>query len=181
MSDAVTITNEQINDLPLLLGIVEELGVRRVIDAQIQPHGNWEGISVGTAVSLWLSHLLMERDHRVVSVRTWAAERQQTVNDLLGLRLRETDLTDDRLANVLTMLSDPADQAAMDTALAQDWITVYALPREVVRLDSTSVSVYHDARPAESLLQHGHSKDHRPDLAQFKVMVASLDPLGMPR
>jgi hypothetical protein len=96
---------------------------------------------VGTAVSVWLCHLLMERDHRVVSVREWAAERQQTLGDLLGLLLRETDLTDDRLANVLTMLSDPADQAAMDTALAQDWIAAYALPREVVRLDSTSVSV----------------------------------------
>jgi transposase len=116
----------------------------------------------------------------VVSVREWAADRQQTLDDVLGLLLRETDLSDDRLANVLTMLSDPADQAAMDTALAQDWITVYALPREVVRLDSTSVSVYHDDRPEGSLVQHGHSKDHRPDLAQFKVMLASLDPLGMP-
>src|SRR5713101_3426120 len=115
MSETLTVTSEQINDLPLLLGIVEELGVRRVIDAQIHPHGNWEGISVGTAVSVWLCHLLMERDHRVVSVREWAAERQQTLCDLLGLLLRETDLTDDRLANVLTMLSDPGDQAAMDT------------------------------------------------------------------
>jgi transposase len=180
MHEAFAITNEQINDLPLLLGIVEDLGVQRVIDAQIQPHGNWEGISVGTAVSVWLCHLLMERDHRVVSVREWAAERQQTLCDLLGLLLRETDLSDDRLANVLTMVSEPADQAAMDTALAQDWIAVYALPRDLVRLDSTSVSVYHAARPEESLLQHGHSKDHRPDLAQFKVMLASLDPLGMP-
>ena len=180
MSATFTITNEQINDLPLLLGIVEELGVRSVIDAQIHPHGNWEGISVGTAVSVWLCHLLMERDHRVVSVREWAADRQQTLGDLLGLLLRETDLTDDRLAKVLTMLSAPADQAAMDTALAQDWMAVYALPHDVVRLDSTSVSVYHDDRPAESLLQRGHSKDHRPDLAQFKVMLASLDPLGMP-
>jgi transposase len=180
MCDAYTITNEQINDLPVLLGIIEELGVRRVIDAQIQPHGNWAGISVGTAVSVWLCHLLMERDHRVVSVREWASERQQTLDDLLGLLLRETDLTDDRLANVLTMLGDPADQAAMDTALAQDWMAVYALPHDLVRLDSTSVSVYHEDRPAESLLQQGHSKDHRPDLAQFKVMLASLDPLGLP-
>lgn len=180
MSENCTITTEQINDLPLLLGIIEEMGVRRVIDAHIRPHGNWEGSSVGTAVSVWLCHLLMERDHRVVSVREWGADRQQTLQDLSGQVLRETDLSDDRLANVLTMLSDPADQAAMDTALAQDWIAVYALPREVVRLDRTSVSVYHDDRPKESLLRQGHSKDHRPDLAQFKVMLASLDPLGMP-
>jgi len=58
MSETFAITNEQINDLPLLLGIVEEMGVQRVIDTQIRPHGNWEGISVGTAVS----------------VREWAAD-----------------------------------------------------------------------------------------------------------
>jgi len=29
-------------------------------------------------------------------------------------------------------------------------------------------------------LQLGHSKDHRPDLPQLKVMLATLDPLGLP-
>jgi transposase len=30
------------------------------------------------------------------------------------------------------------------------------------------------------LFQHGYSKDHRPDLAQYKVMLATLDPMGLP-
>jgi hypothetical protein len=30
------------------------------------------------------------------------------------------------------------------------------------------------------LVRYGVSKEHRPDLAQFKVMLASLDPLGLP-
>jgi transposase len=180
MTETMSITNEQINDLPFLLSLVEDMGIRQQIDARIRPHGGWQGISVGTAVSIWLCHLLMERDHRVVSVRDWAAARQRTLADLLGGALRETDLTDDRLANVLTMLSDPADQAAVDQALLADWVQVYHLPRERVRLDSTSVSVYHDQPPADGLLRPGHSKDHRPDLAQFKAMLASLDPLGLP-
>src|SRR5689334_20956130 len=121
MDTMLEITSEQINDLPLLLGIVEEMGIRQVIDAQIRPHGGWEGISVGTVVSIWLGHLLMERDHRLVAVRDWAAARTQTLQDLLGVHLRPTDLTDDRLANVLTMLSAPEDQAAMDAALLADW------------------------------------------------------------
>src|SRR5260221_7416376 len=104
MSENVTITNEQVNDLPLLLGILEEMGVRRAIDAQIRPHGNWDGASVGTVASIWLCHMLMERDHRAVSVREWAAERRGTIGALLGIDLRETDLTDDRLAIVLTQL-----------------------------------------------------------------------------
>ncbi len=180
MSETLDITTEQINDLPLLLGIIEDMGIRRMIDARIQPHGGWQGISVGTVVSIWLCHLLMERDHRLVSVRDWAAARTQTVNALLGITLRDTDLTDDRLANALTMLNDAADQAAVDRALLADWITVYALPTKTVRLDSTSVSVYHDDPPPDGLLRWGHSKDHRPDLAQFKAMLASLDPLGLP-
>jgi transposase len=32
----------------------------------------------------------------------------------------------------------------------------------------------------DGLFQLGHSKDHRPELPQLKVMVAALDPLGMP-
>ncbi len=180
MSATVSITTEQINDLPFLLGVVDDMGIGPAIDAQIRPHGGWQGISVGTVVQVWLCYLLMERDHRLVRVRDWAAARQQTLTDLLGVTLRDTDLTDDRLANVLTMLSDPADQATIDQALLGDWLRVYRLPREQVRLDSTSVSVYHDDPPAESLLRPGHSKDHRPDLAQFTAMLATLDPLGLP-
>ena len=32
----------------------------------------------------------------------------------------------------------------------------------------------------DGLFQFGHSKDHRPDLPQVKVMLSALDPLGMP-
>lgn len=32
----------------------------------------------------------------------------------------------------------------------------------------------------DGLLQLGHSKDHRPDLPQLTVMLATLDPLGLP-
>ena len=78
------------------------------------------------------------------------------------------------------MLSGPEDQAALDQALLADWLRVYALPQQTVRLDSTSVAVYQDPAPPDGLMRHGVSKEHRPDLAQFTVMLASLDPLGLP-
>jgi transposase len=176
----ITITTEQVNSLPLLLGILTDMGVRDLIDTHVTPHGNWQGASVGTLVSIWLSHLLQERDHRLVTVRDWASERVQTINALLDLTLRDTDCTDDRLACILTLLGDPSTQAALDAALLQRWLRIYRLPTDTVRLDSTSVSVYHDALADDSLLQHGWSKDHRPDLRQFKLMLATLDPLGLP-
>jgi transposase len=180
MLPALTITNEQINSLPFLLGVLEDLGMRQIIDRHVRPHGHWQGISVGTAVTIWLSHLLQEHDHRLVAVRAWAAQRAQTLTTLLGITLRDTDCTDDRLANILSMLGDPATQAVLDHALTQSWVRIYRLPRQVVRLDSTSVAVHHDPADPDSLFQLGVSKDHRPDLKQFKVMLATLDPLGLP-
>jgi transposase len=93
--------------------------------------------------------------------------------------LRETDLSDDRLAIVVSVLGEDRIQRQLDAALLGEWLTVYELPTETTRLDSTSVSVYGGGE-AGSLLQQGHSKDHRPDLAQFKVMLSTLDPLGLP-
>ena len=116
----------------------------------------------------------------MIAVRDWAADRVQTINALLDITLRDTDCTDDRLATRLTMLGDPATQATLDVALMQHWVRVYRLPTDTVRLDSTSVSVYHDDVDDTSVLQHGWSTDHRPDLRQFKVMLATLDPLGLP-
>jgi transposase len=179
-SPTLTITNEQVNSLPLLLSIIIDMGIRDLIDTHVPPHGNWEGASMGTVLSIWLSHILQERDHRLVTVRDWAADRVQTLNTLLDIRLRDTDCTDDRLATVLTLLGDPTTQTALDAAQLQRWVRVYRLPTETVRLDSTSISVYHDDVADDSLLQQGYSKEHRPDLRQFKLMLATLDPLGLP-
>jgi transposase len=89
----------------------------------------------------------------------------------------ETDFTDDRLADLLRALSDDADWEALETDLNRKSIAVYHLPTQVVRLDATTVSL--DTDP-EGLFLYGHSKDHRPDLAQVKMMMATLDPMAMP-
>jgi transposase len=55
---------------------------------------------------------------------------------------------------------------------------VYKLTPKNVRLDTTTVSGYHESGE-ESLFQYGYSKDD-PTLRQVKLMVAALDPLGLP-
>ncbi len=174
-----TIRSEQVNDVPLLLGIMEEMGIRRLIDKEVEVHGNWQGISLGRLVEIWLSYVLTEQDHRLVEVRAWANDRQAMFNRALGIEWRDTALSDDRLAIVVSVLGEDGIQRQLDAALLGEWLTVYELPTNTTRLDSTSVSVYGGAE-ADSVLQHGHSKDHRPDLAPFKVMLSRLDPLGLP-
>ena len=52
------------------------------------------------------------------------------------------------------------------------------MSQDVIRCDATTVSGDHEVT-AGGLLQFGHSKDD-PTRPQIKVMMGSLDPLGMP-
>lgn len=174
--DTTTLINEQVNSVPFLLGLMEDVGIRALIDAQVHPHGRWQGARPGTLVTIWLAHMLSERSHKLVVVRDWVAARTHTIETLLGCTVRPTDCTDDRLAHLLSMLGAPTTQAALDRDLTQQWIRIYDLPNDTIRLDSSTVSVYHDLSQPSELLQRGHSKDYRPDLAQFKTMLATLDP-----
>jgi transposase len=88
-------------------------------------------------------------------------------------------MADDRLASILHTFSEDDTWRAFEQDLARQLLRVYALEPTCVRLDSTTVSSY-AAVTEEGLLQWGHSKDHRPDLPQLKVMLATLDPLGLP-
>ena len=49
---------------------------------------------------------------------------------------------------------------------------LYDIKPERVRLDSTTASSYCGVN-TEGLFQWGHSKDHRPDLAQVKIMLST--------
>jgi hypothetical protein len=80
---------------------------------------------------------------------------------------------------VLRLLSDDQRWAAFEAALNPHLVRVYDLRTERVHVDSTSASAYTSVSE-EGLFQFGHSKDHRPDLPQVKIMQAVLDPLGMP-
>lgn len=175
----VEIRTERIDDVPLLVHQQQKMGIPEVLDEVIHPHGNRQGLSVGWLTTAWLSYILSEADHRMSEVEPWAKKQIETLSALLPELIRMKDFTDDRLADVLRALSDDETWEEVETQLGQRLIRVYDLKRGSVRLDSTTAAVYHDTE-GNTLFRHGHSKDHRPDLPQFKVMLGALDPLGMP-
>ena len=65
-----------------------------------------------------------------------------------------------------------------DSDLTQGILLVYDLKGNLIRLDNSRGSGYWKVTQ-DGLFQFGHSKDHRPDLPQFKVMLATLDPPGL--
>jgi transposase len=171
--------SERVDDIPLLVGELERMGVPRLLDEQYGRHGNWQGLSLGWVATVWLGHILSQADHRLNQVQSWAEQRLVTLRICTGQVVRALDLSDDRLAAVVKALSDGERWTAFEDALTGHLVRVYRLRVEQVRLDSTTASGHHGVTE-DGLFQFGHSKDHRPDLPQVKVMLSTLDPLGMP-
>jgi transposase len=179
MTEQLTITTERVDDIPILTASAARLGLAELLDEHFAAHGNWSGISPGKMLTGWLTHILSEADHRLNQVQDWAAKRLTTLRGCLGVELKALDFSDDRLAVGLDLLSDAARWASFEAALNQRTLRVYDLQATRVRIDTTTGSGYWQVTE-EGLFQRGHSKDHRPDLPQLKVVLATLDPLGMP-
>ena len=179
MTETLTIRSERVDDIPLLLAQLDRMGVQPLLDEHFSTHGNWVGLSLGWVTVLWLTHILSEADHRLNHVEPWAEQRLHTLRGGTGQRVHPLDLSDDRLAAVLEALSHDEPWQAFEGAFTQQLLRVYDLQPERVRLDSTTASGYWRVTE-DGLFQFGHSKDHRPDLPQVKVMLAVLDPLGLP-
>jgi transposase len=173
------ITNERVDDIPVLLTQLERMGVKQLIDKYFPKHGNWEGESLGSIAIIWLTHILSQADHRLNHVQGWAAKRLETLKMFAGEKLKELDLTDDRLQSLLRYLDRDENWKPFEAELSGNIIQVYNLNPERIRLDSTTASSNCGVN-SEGLFRFGHSKDHRPDLAQVKIMLSTLDPLGMP-
>lgn len=179
MTETFTVISERVDDVPLLLSHLHRTGVQVRLDEHVISHVNWQGLSLGWVVECWLSHILSQADHRLNQVQAWAERRLETLSDCTGQAVRALDFSDDRLGDVLCALSDDEVWEPFERSLNQNMLRVYDLFPERVRLDSTSVSGCWNVTE-DGIFQFGHSKDHRPDLPQIKVMMASLDPLGLP-
>jgi transposase len=179
MAEKLTLISERVDDIPLLLAQLDRMGVQPLLDEHFPTHGNWVGLSLGWVTMIWLTHILSEANHRLNHVEPWAEQRLHTLRGCTGQPVHPLDLSDDRLAAVLEALSDDAGWPAFEGALNRQLLRVYDLQPGCVRLDSTTASG-HWSVTEDGLFQFGHSKDHRPDLPQVKVMLSALDPLGMP-
>jgi len=179
MATEPIITNERVDDIPVLLTQIQQMGIGKLMDKHFPTHGNWQGESLGKVAVIWLTHILSQADHRLNHVQDWASKRLETLKTLMGDSLEELDLTDDRLEAVLRYLNGDENWSVFEEELGSNLLRVYDLKPERVRLDSTTASS-HCGVNAEGMFQWGHSKDHRPDLAQVKIMLSTLDPLGMP-
>lgn len=179
-NELVVIT-ERVDDVALLLAQMMKMGLPELLDRHLpklpQPWQQ-EGLSWGWTAVIWLAYILSEGDHRKVAMETYVGGMIQTLSQVTGQSIRVLDFSDDRLSHLLRHLSKTRYWQAIEDDLSERSITVYGLSTDVVRLDATTVSAYHQVEEG-GLVQFGHSKDD-PSRPQIKLMLASLDPMGMP-
>src|SRR5882724_11704500 len=176
-SDLVMIT-ERVDDVALLIGQMVKMGLPEVLDRHIPRHWTQRGLSWGWTAVIWLASIVTEGDHRKVSVETYLKGMHHTLSHLTAQVIEPLDVSDDRLSHLLQHVSKPAYWHQIERDLHARSIEVHALPQDVIRCDATTGSGHHEV-PAGGLLQFGQSKDD-PTRPQIKVIMGSLDPVGMP-
>ncbi len=55
MSEELTIVNERVDDVPLLIAHMERMGLPQQLNACFPTHGNWEGLSLGWVATCWFT------------------------------------------------------------------------------------------------------------------------------
>jgi transposase len=187
MSTETAISHEPADDVPVIIAWLLNMCVDKVIDTILpEPHGNWQGLTYGQVIVIWLTFILSQADHRMCPAEEWVRDRVIILRGCTGWEVTAGDLTDDRLEVVLDQLGDEQTRPweSLDVELGQHVIQAYSLPTKTARMDTTTFSVHHGETAPDGekyeLLKFGKSKDHRADLRQFVQALGTLDPAGIP-
>jgi len=159
--------------LPLLLPLLERLGLREAVNRHCHPDGTTSGdLDAGLVAGvLVLNRLLAPQP--LVHVGTWLAGT--ALPDLWGIEAAQGN--DDRLARTLDALSPHLDAIWQDLVVA----AVRAVGLDLSRLayDLTSVA-FCGADDGAELVRFGYSRDHRPDRQQVELATTVTLDGGVP-
>ena len=92
MAENLRLTHELVDDVPLLIGLMQHLGLPEVLDRHLGNHGNHQGMGNGWLATIWLAYILSQSDHRKSSVQAQTLEehlrRARAGTDGLDARAR---------------------------------------------------------------------------------------------
>ena len=168
---------ERVDDIPVIYGLLKRVGIQVVIDQAIRENGNWQGLRCRVGHH-HLAALHIERKEPSDGASTVmdenAHDAAETADESTGGRV---GYDDDRLALCLFYLHKQATWVAIKKELGIRTIRIYVLSAERIRLDATVGTVYHDPSK-HALFKVGKAKNRLYE-TQFKLMLASLDALGL--
>src|SRR5207248_90577 len=97
----VIVTQERIDDVPLLLGMMRCMKIAETLDKHLGEHHLHQGLSKGNLALGWIAYILSESDHRKSAVQNWANRIPHTLAPFFATPLRAHEFSDDRLGILL--------------------------------------------------------------------------------
>ena len=104
MRNLIELKHEWVEDLPLLLGLLEQLQLTRILDQHLGRLYLHKGLFPKNLGIVCMAFLFSEADHRTVAVLSWALHKQHTLEAILRQSVLPADFTDDRLGLFLRWL-----------------------------------------------------------------------------
>ncbi len=170
--------NERLDHLGIVAGVCQEIGLATWLDAH-EP-GNRQQVSVGTATVAMLLNGLGFSNRQLYLVPQFFANKP--VEHLLGPGITAEMLNDDCLGRTLDWLYDH-DLTKLFAGIASRARRIFGVKAEQIHVDTTSFSVsgeYRreadepaDAEAAVIAITYGYSRDHREDLKQWMLALAT--------
>jgi transposase len=163
---------ERLDHLGIVAGVCREIGLAEWLDAQdTQSH---ERVSVGTATVAMILNGLGFSNRRLYLVPQFFATK--AVERLLGPGITAEDLNDDCLGRALDWLY-AHDPTTLFAGIALRARRAFGISTRQVHVDTTSFSVtgqYESDFDAHTLaVTYGYSRDHRADLKQWMLALAT--------
>jgi transposase len=163
---------ERLDHLGIVAGVCREIGLAEWLDAQdVQSH---ERVGVGTATVAMILNGLGFSNRRLYLVPQFFATK--AVERLLGPGITAEDLNDDCLGRALDWLY-AHDPTTLFAGIALRARRAFGIRARQVHVDTTSFSVtgeYEADLDAHTLaVTYGYSRDHRADLKQWMLALAT--------
>jgi transposase len=163
---------ERLDHLGIVAGVCREIGLAAWLDAQDTQ--NHERVSVGTATMAMILNGLGFSNRRLYLVPQFFATK--AVERLLGPGISAEDLNDDCLGRALDWLY-AHDPTTLFAGIALRARRAFGIHARQVHVDTTSFSVTGEYAPdldAHTLaVTYGYSRDHRADLKQWMLALAT--------
>ena len=170
--------NERLDHLGIVAGVCREIGLAEWLDAH-EPEKR-QHVSVGTATTAMILNGLGFSNRQLYLVSQFFANKP--VEHLLGSGMSAEMLNDDCLGRTLDWLYDH-DLTKLFAGIASRARRIFGIKAEQMHVDTTSFSVSGEymAEMAETsnpeatviAITYGYSRDHREDLKQWMLALAT--------
>lgn len=175
MTQEESYNNERLDHLGIVAGVCQEIGLAAWLDAQ-EP-GNRQQVSVGTATVAMILNGLGFSNRQLYLVPQFFANKP--VEHLLGAGITAEMLNDDCLGRTLDWLY-AHDLTKLFAGIASRARQIFGIKVEQVHVDTTSFSVSGEYTKDETVeaaaviaITYGYSRDHREDLKQGMLALAT--------